>query len=108
MNWFSLLRRLRDFRKRPLSKKRFPARPLGLEALEDRAVPAQAPIVTFVDPGTGGNLAGQITVKFSENVDGAELASNFLLYAQDGTLANIANVTYDSMTFTTTIQASDL
>src|SRR5262245_12969009 len=113
MNWLSLFRRLSDFRKRPLSGERR-SRPLGLECLENRLVPA-APTIVSVTPATGGTLGdpplnspARIEVVFSENVTGADVASNFRLFGSDGTPVNVASVSYNPGTFTSTILASNL
>src|SRR5262245_66242965 len=110
MNWFSLLRRLRALKQQPLSgrrRSRPAARHLWLERLEERDVPA-APTVVSVSPPTGGVLGTQITVVFSEDVTGANVASNYRLFASDGTQVNISSVSYNAGNFTATILASNL
>ena len=82
---------------------------MRLEELEDRAVPA-TPTIVSVSPSDGALLGahGNITVKFNENVTGAGTASNFELFAADGTPITIGALSYSSTTFTTTITGSQL
>src|SRR4051812_39388566 len=115
MNWFKFFSLAKTSKKQPLSKQGRPSqRRLGLEALEERDVPA-IPSVVSVMPATGATLGSAISIKFSEDVQanrafstGAADPNSYSLFNTTGTAVAIDSVSYDSTTFTATIQASSL
>src|SRR5262245_6525402 len=93
MNWFKFFRLVNSPKKQPLTK---PSLRMGLEKLEERDVPA-VPSVVSVTPGTGGLLnptSGSIVVTYSEDVTGADDATNYQLFGSNGKSISIGSVQY--------------
>ena len=104
-------------RKRPSRKHGFKSQrvrrkglPLQVEALEDRMLLTSAPTVVFVTPADGTTLTTPpttINVEFSENVNGAGIASNFKLFNSAGTAISFSNDSYSNATDTATLTLSN-